>query len=130
MTQIRPLRVTIIAVLSILAGMIFLFPILDIFGLVHLIDLTDLTFREGPLVVTTLVIAIANFMIGIGCMLGWRPIWFYLIVISIINFVFALITLYNANGQAAILIGAFWLGVSIYIMISVQSKRTREWFFD
>lgn len=65
-------------------------------------------------------------MTGMGCTLGWRPIWFYLNIISIINFVFALVTLHNANGQAAILIGTVWLGVAIYVTISMRSKRTRN----
>ena len=129
-TRNIPLRVVIIVILSILAGLTFIFPVLDVFGLVHLIDMTGLTFQEGPLVLTTFVIAIANFVIGIGCLYGWRPIWFYLILISIINFVFAMIAILNASGWGTLLIGIFWLALSVLVLFTLQTRTTKEWFFD
>jgi hypothetical protein len=70
----RPLRITIIGAVSIFAGLTFLFPILGSFGLANLVDLSGQTFKEGPLVLTATVIAIANFILGFGCLYGWRPI--------------------------------------------------------
>jgi len=131
------LRVTIIGILSILAGLIFLFPILDVLNLGNLINLSGQTFHSGPLVLTASVIAIANFVIGVGCLYGWRPIWFYLVIISMINFVVALLALLNLNTYQwdmnsnqwwALLIAIAWLAIASYILLTVQSKKTRAWF--
>jgi hypothetical protein len=126
----RPLRITIIGVLSILAGLIFLFPILNIFDLGKLISLSGQTFNSGPLVLTGLVIAIANFILGLGCLYGWRPIWFYLVIISLVNFAIALLALLNANTShwEALLIPMAWLVIAIYVLLSVQSRKTKAWF--
>jgi hypothetical protein len=133
----RPLRITIIGILSILAGFIFLFPILDVLDLGNLINLSGQTFHSGPLVLTALVIAIANFIIGLGCLYGWRPIWFYLVIISVINFVFALLALLNINMDPwnssvkqweALLIAMAWLAIAIYILLTVQLNKTKAWF--
>jgi hypothetical protein len=133
----RPLRVTIIGVLSILAGLIYLFPALDVFDLGNLINLSGQTFHSGPLVLTALVIAIANFILGVGCLIGWRPIWLYLVIISLINFVVALLALLNLNTSqfgmninqwVALLIAAAWLGIAIYVLLTVQSRKTKAWF--
>jgi hypothetical protein len=124
----RPLRVTIIGILSILAGLIYLFPVLNVYGLGNLIDLTNQTFQSGPLVLTASIIAIANFVLGLGCLFGWRPIWFYLVIISVINFIVALLVLFNANQGQAMLIALVWLTIAIYVLFAVQSKKTRAWF--
>jgi hypothetical protein len=124
----RPLRVTIIGVLSIIAGLIYLFPVLGIFGIGHLINLTGQTFQEGPLVLSALVIAIANFILGLGCLYGWRPIWFYLTIISVINFAVALIALFEAHPWGNVMIALLWLAIASYVLLSVQSKKTKAWF--
>ena len=126
----RPWRVTIIGMLSILAGLIYLFPILGKYGVSNLVVLTGQTFQEGPFVMTALIIAIANFILGIGCLYGWRPAWLYLVIISVINFVIAVFVLYNSdmNQVKGVLVGMFWLGVAIYVLLMVQSRRTRTWF--
>jgi hypothetical protein len=133
----RPFRVTIIGILSILAGLIYLFPALDILGLGKLLTLSGQTFSSGPLVLTAFVIAIANFVLGLGCLYGWRPIWFYLVIISVINFVVSIFALFNMNMShwdsninqwAALLIPIFWLGVATYVLLMVQSKKTKVWF--
>ena len=126
----RPLRVTIIGVLSILAGLIYVFPALNIFDLGNLISLSGQTFKSGPLILTAFVIALANFILGIGCLYGWRPIWFYLVIISVVNFVIALLALLNANMShyATFLIPLAWLAIATYVLLSVQSRKTREWF--
>ena len=90
------MRVTIIGVLSILAGFIYIFPALNIFGVGNLLVLSGQTFESGPLVLTAVVIAIANFILGLGCLFGWRPIWYYMVIVSVVNFVIAL-ALLNAN---------------------------------
>lgn len=131
------MRVTIIGILSILAGLIFLFPVLDILGLGDLINLSGLTFRSGPLVLTAVIIAIANFILGLGCLYGWRPVWFYLVIISVINFVVALLALLNLNLDllntninqwGALLIPMAWLAIATYVLITMQSKKTKAWF--
>jgi len=126
----RPFRVTLIGILSIIAGLIYLFPILNIYGLGNLISLTNQTFYSGPFALTALVIAIANFVLGLGCFVGWRPIWFYLAIISVINFVVALFVLLNIdiNNLETVLIGMVWLIIATYVLLSVQSKKTKEWF--
>jgi len=126
----RPLRVTIIGVLSILAGLIYVFPALNIFDLGNLISLSGQTFKSGPLILTAFIIAIANFILGVGCLYGWRPIWFYLVIISVVNFVIALLALLNANMShyATFLIPLAWLAIAVYVLLSVQSKKTKAWF--
>lgn len=126
----RPLRVTIIGIVSILAGLIYLFPVLNVFNLGNLIDISGQTFHSGPLVLAAFVIAIANFIIGMGCLIGWRPIWIYLVIISVINFVFALILLFNTdiNHRETVLISMFWLAVATYVLLTMQSKKTKTWF--
>jgi hypothetical protein len=124
----RPLRVTIIGILSILAGLIYLFPVLDVYGLGNLINMTNQTFQSGPIVLTAFVIAIANFILGLGCLYGWRPIWFYLVIISVINFVVALAVLLNANLWQAVLFAMLWFAIAIYVIFAVLSRKTRAWF--
>jgi hypothetical protein len=124
----RPLRVTIIGILSILAGLIYLFPALDVYGLGNLINMTNQTFQSGPIVLTAFVIAMANFILGLGCLYGWRPIWFYLVIISVINFVVALAVLLNANLWQAVLFAMLWFAIAIYVIFAVLSRKTRAWF--
>jgi hypothetical protein len=126
----RPLRITIIGVVSIFAGLIFLFPFLGSFGLGNLVDLSGQTFKSGPLVLTTTVIAIANFVLGIGCLYGWRPIWLYLTVFSLINFAVALVALVNADTShlTTVVIPLLWLIFAIYVLISMQLRKTKAWF--
>ena len=126
----RPIRVTIIGILSIVAGLIYLFPVLDVFGLRDLIDISGQTFQAGPLVLTAFVLAVANFVLGVGCLSGWRPIWFYMVIISVVNFLVALVALLNANynNWDTIPILLIWLAISIYVMISVQTRKTKAWF--
>ena len=126
----RPLRVTIIGVLSILAGLIYLFPVLGGHGVANIIVLTGDTFYGGPLALTAFVIAMVNFTIGMGCLLGWRPIWIYLVIVSVINFVLALIIIFNLNmgDREAVLIGIFWLAVATYVLLTVRSSKTKAWF--
>jgi hypothetical protein len=92
--------------------------------------LTGQTFQEGPFVLTALVIAVANFVIGIGCLNGWRPVWFYLVIISVINFLVAAFVLYNTdlNQHKNVLIALFWLAVAGYVLLAVQSRKSRKWF--
>ncbi len=124
------MRVTIIGLLSILAGLIYLFPALGDYGIGDLVILTGQTFHEGPFILTALIIAVANLLIGIGCMLGWRPVWFYLVIISFVNFLVAVFVLYNTdpNQVRNLMIGMFWLGVTTYVLLMVQSKQTKTWF--
>jgi hypothetical protein len=126
----RPLRITIIGFVSILAGLIFLFPILGSFGLGNLVDLSGQTFRAGPLVLTATVIAIANFVLGFGCLYGWRPIWLYLTVLSVIDFAVALIALSKADTShvTTVVIPLVWLIIAIYVLVSIQSRKTKAWF--
>ena len=126
----RPLRITIIGVVSIFAGLIFLFPALGSFGIGNLVDISGQTFKEGPLILTATVIAIANFVLGIGCLYGWRPIWLYLTILSILNFVVASVTLYNAdtNHWGTVIIPLLWLIFAVYVLISMQSRKTKAWF--
>ncbi|HEY3420649.1 MAG TPA: hypothetical protein VGK23_08870 [Methanomassiliicoccales archaeon] len=126
----RPLRITIIGVLSIFAGLIFLFPILGSFGLAHLIDLSGQTFNEGPLVLTTTIVAIANFILGIGCLIGWRPVWLYLTVLSVLNFAIALVAFSRADAShmSTVIIPLIWLLIAIYVLVSIQSRKTKVWF--
>jgi len=126
----RPTRVTIIGILSILAGLIYLFPVLGIYDLGNVINMTGQTFQAGPMVLTAFVIAIANFIIGLGCLYGWSPIWLYLVIISVINFVVALIALLNMNINqgATVLIGMIWLFLAAYVLLTVQTKKTKAWF--
>ena len=126
----RPFRVTIIGIFSILAGLIFLFPALGKYGVGDFVILTGQTFQEGPFVLTALVIAVANFVIGIGCLNGWRPVWFYLVIISVINFLVAAFVLYNTdlNQHKNVLIALFWLAVAGYVLLAVQSRKSRKWF--
>lgn len=124
------MRVTIIGILSILAGLIYLFPALGKYGVGNIVILTGQTFQEGPFILTALIIAMANFVIGIGCLYGWRPVWFYLVIISVINFAIAVFVLSNANPnlEKNFLIGMFWLGVATYVLLTVQSRKTKAWF--
>ena len=124
------MRVTIIGILSFLTGLIYLFPVLGIYGVSNLINTTGLTFQAGPLVLTAFVIAIANFILGLGCLWGWRPIWLYLVIISVINFVVALVALLdtNMNQLGTVLTGMLWLVFATYILLMVQSKKTKAWF--
>lgn len=126
----RPLRITIIGVVSIFAGLIFLFPILGSFGLANLVDLSGQTFKGGPLVLTATVIAIANFILGLGCLYGWRPIWLYLTVLSLFNLAIAFVALVNADTShlLTILIPLVWLAIAVYVLVSMQSQKTKEWF--
>jgi hypothetical protein len=126
----RPLRITIIGIVSILAGLIFLFPILGTFGLSTLVDLSGQTFRAGPLVLTATVIAIANFVLGFGCLYGWRPIWLYLTVLALIDVVVALTTLVNADTShiGTVVVPLLWLIVAVYVLVSMQSRKTKAWF--
>jgi len=124
----RPMRVTIIGILSIMAGMIYLFPALDVYGLGNLIIMTNQTFHSGPLALTAFAIAIANLVLGLGCLIGWRPIWYYLVIISVINFVVALIVVHNANQSEAVLIALLWLASAIYVLLALQSRKSRRWF--
>ena len=126
----RPFRATIIGILSIVAGLIYLFPVLDVYGLGDLIKLSAQSFQAGPLVLTAFVLAIANFILGVGCLYGWRPIWFYLVIISVINFLVALIALLNANfnNWDTMPMLVVWFVISIYVLYSVQTRKTRTWF--
>jgi hypothetical protein len=125
-----PLRVAIIGVVSIFAGLIFLFPVLGSFGIGNLVDISGQTFKSGPLVLTATVIAIANFVLGFGCLYGWRPIWIYLTILSILNFVVAVVALYNAdtNHIGTVIIPLLWLIFAVYVLISMQSRKTKAWF--
>jgi hypothetical protein len=124
------LRITIIGILSIIAGLIFMFPALGSFGLADLVDLSGQTFQEGPLVLTATAIAIANFVLGFGCIAGWRPVWLYLTFLSLINFAIALIALFNSDtGQlGTYIIPLVWLLIAIYVLASIQSRKTKAWF--
>ena len=124
------MRITIIGVLSIFAGLIFLFPVLGSFGLSNLLNLSGQTFKEGPLVLTTTVIAIANFILGIGCLYGWRPIWLYLTVLSLVNLAIAFVALVNADTThlLTVLIPLAWLAIAVYVLVSMQSRKTKAWF--
>lgn len=126
----RPLRITIIGIISILAGLIFLFPILGSFGLGSLVDLSGETFRAGPLVLTATAVAIANFVLGFGCLYGWRPVWLYLTVLSVIDVLVALTALVTADTShvLTVLIPLVWLVIAIYILVSMQSRKTKAWF--
>jgi hypothetical protein len=126
----RPLRITLIGVLSIFAGLIFLFPVLGSFGIANLVDISGQTFNQGPLVLTAVVIAIANFILGIGCLYGWRPIWLYLTIISLINFVIAVFALMNADTghYMTVLIPLAWLAIAVYVLISMQTQKCKAWF--
>jgi hypothetical protein len=126
----RPLRVTLIGSLSILAGLIYLFPVLGKYEVGNLVILSGQTFQEGPFVLTALIIAIANFVIGIGCLYGWRPVWFYLVIISVINFLIALFVLYNTNTTELrnLAVGTFWLVVATYVLLVLHSRKTKKWF--
>ena len=126
----RPLRVTLIGSLSILAGLIYLFPVLGKYGVSNLVILSGQTFQEGPFVLTALIIAIANFIIGIGCLYGWRPVWFYLVIISVINFLIALFVLYYTNTTELrnLAVGTFWLAVATYVLLMLHSRKTKKWF--
>jgi len=111
-----------------MAGMIYLFPAMDVYGLGNLIIMTNQTFQSGPLALTAFAIAIANLVLGLGCLIGWRPIWYYLVIISVINFVVALIVVHNANQSEAVLIALLWLASAIYVLLALQSRKTRRWF--
>jgi len=126
----RPLRVTFIGILSILDGLIFLFPVFGKYGLGNLIVLSGQTFQEGPFLLTASVIAMANFIIGIGCLYGWRPVWFYLIVISVIDFMITAFVLLHtdANNQKNLVLALLWLAIAIYGLLVVQSRKARTWF--
>jgi hypothetical protein len=126
----RPLRITIIGVLSIFSGLVFLFPALGSFGLANLIDLSGLTFNEGPLILTATVIAVANFILGIGCLIGWRPVWLYLTVLSVLNFAIALVALIKADAShlSTVIIPLVWLLIAIYVLVSIQTKKIKAWF--
>ena len=126
----RPLRVTFIGILSILDGLIFLFPVFGKYGLGNLIVLSGQTFQEGPFLLTASVIAMANFIIGIGCLYGWRPVWFYLIVISVIDFMITAFVLLHtdANNQKNLVLAVLWLAIAIYGLLVVQSRKARTWF--
>jgi len=90
--------------------------------------MTNQTFQSGPIVLTAFVIAIANLILGLGCLYGWRPIWFYLVIISVINFVVALAVLLNANLWQAVLFALLWFAIAIYVIFAVLSRKTRAWF--
>ena len=126
----RPLRVTIIGILSILDGLIYLFPVFGNYGIGNLIVLSGQTFQEGPFLFAASVIAVANLIIGIGCLNGWHPVWFYLILISVVNFVVATFVLYNtdSSGQKNLLMAGVWFAIAAYGLWVVQSKKTRTWF--
>ena len=126
----RPLRVTLIGILSIAVGIISLFPVLGVFGLGNLIIMTGMTFQEGPLALTAFAIAIANFVLGLGCLYGWRPVWFYLVLISVVNFAVALIVLFNVNLSqwGAVLVDMVWFTLAAYVLLSLQSKAIKAWF--
>lgn len=126
----RPFRIIVVGILSILAGLIYLFPVLDLYGLGNLINLSGETFHSGPLVLPAFVIAIANFIIGWGCLSGWRLIWPYLVIISMINLMVALLALLNIdmNLWGTLLIPMIWLVIAIYVLITVLSEKTKVWF--
>jgi hypothetical protein len=126
----RPLRITIIGILSILDGLIFLFPVFGKYGLGDLIILSGQTFQEGPFLLTASVIAVANLIIGIGCLYGWRPVWFYLIVISAINFMIAAFVLYytDAGNQRNLILAGIWFAIAAYGLLVIQSRKARTWF--
>jgi hypothetical protein len=119
-----------IGILCILAGLIYLFPAMGKYGVGDLIILSGQTFHGGPFVLTASIIAIANLAIGLGCLYGWRPIWFYLVIVSLINFFFAVVVLFNTdtNQLKSLTIGAFWFVITAYVLIEVQSRTTRTWF--
>lgn len=100
------------------------------YGVSKLVVLSGQTFQEGPFVFTALLIAIANFAIGIGCLFGWRPVWFYLVIISVINFIIALFVLYNTDQTQLrnMAVSTFWLVVATYVLLTVHSRKTRKWF--
>jgi hypothetical protein len=95
-----------------------------------MISLTGQTFQEGPFIFAASVIAVANLVIGIGCLFGWKPVWLYLVIISVVNFFFAAVVFFNTDTthQKNLLIAGFWLVVAIYVVIAVQMKKTRTWF--
>ena len=130
MKRKRPLRVTITGILCILAGLIYLFPALGNYGVGDFLSFTGRTFQEGPFIFTALIVAIANFAIGIGCLYGWKPVWLYLVIISVVNFIFAAVVLLNMDTTQLknLPVAVFWLAVATYVLISVQSKKTRTWF--
>lgn len=130
MRRKRPLRVTIIGTLSILEGLIFLFPALGKYGLGKAIILSGLTFQSGPFLFTALAVAIANLIVGIGCLYGWRPVWFYLIIISTINFVIALFVILNVDQSNLrdVIIGWVWLVIAAYSLLVTISNKSRTWF--
>jgi len=125
-----PVRVIIVGILSILAGTIYLLPILGIDGIGRFIIMTNEAFQSGPWLLTAFALAIANLILGIGCIIGWRPIWFYLAAISVFNFVVALMNLFNADKQLSesVLIDMALLFMAMYIIFMVFSKKTRAWF--
>ena len=111
-------------------GLIFLFPVFGKYGLGDLIVLSGQTFQEGPFLLTASVIAMVNFIIGIGCLYGWRPVWFYLIVISVIDFMITAFVLYHtdASNQKNLVLAVLWLAIAIYGLLVVQSRKARTWF--
>ncbi len=130
MKRKRPLRITLIGVLSIIIGLVDLFPLPGFPGLGDLVKMTNLTFHNGPLALTAFGLAIANFILGVGCLYGWRPIWFYLLIVSVANFAVATIALLNTDvgSWQAMLIDAVWFVLAVFVLLSGFSRGTRKWF--
>jgi hypothetical protein len=66
----------------------------------------------------------------VGCLIGWRPVWFYLAAISVFNFAVAIMNLLNADIHqlASILMHMALLFIATYVILSVFSKKTMAWF--
>jgi hypothetical protein len=84
------------------------------FSLSNLVDLSGQTFKEGPLVLTATIIAIANLILGFGGLYGWLPIWLYLTVLSLFNLAIAFVALVNADTShlLAVLIPLVWVAIA------------------
>jgi hypothetical protein len=86
----RPLGVTILAVLNIVGGVIGVLTSVFLLGLFGLggsaVDPdTGAAVAVGSII--TLVIALAQIVIGIGLWQLWKPAWFAAAVIALVNFV-------------------------------------------
>jgi hypothetical protein len=109
----RPIGVTIIGILYLVAGVLMLIGGIASFGIIGAIGLPGIGAFTGVLLV---VVALVDIGIGIGCFKGWGWVWTLALIWAIFNILVAFYNWWMA-GHA---LGGLWstfLGILIPLII-------------
>jgi len=109
----RPLGVTIIGILYLLAGVLLLIGGIGALGVLGGLGLPGVGVFSGGLLV---VVALIDIAIGIGCFQGWGWVWTVALIFAVINILMVFWNWWVAGHSMGGLFSAF-LGIIIPLII-------------